>query len=373
METALDGEVAVEEVPELDAGGAVGALDAAVPLRPSRRQDAEGDAEVPAGVLEAGQRKRAALKAVAREKARATMNRLTGQMARNSLMELPSRETAVWSIWTSWPGSPPVTSHSLRLPRSGATSPRHRLAQCHIYLNQNSGRMLTPSPGSGIEIEPCARHTTFERLLKYTYRRRYLSGLGQRPAHFRAVAAMAEQVPAFRVKRPAHPLQINALADEIERSLCEHGADEILPGSAGSGGGLAPDHQSDHDSQWQAIVSAASKSITYGTAPALPRVEKPALVRCLGAVDVEALRARVMAQAAAPYGCAEPVYPKAMLARLAAGHRIDRHMDGEGSHPLTHRIQVPLQTNPRATLTAALPQAAKPAPTPRRPVDAAAS
>ena len=152
-----------------------------------------------------------------------------------------------------------------------------------------------------------------------------------------------------------------------------------------------------------------SGSSASGTAPALPRVEKPALVRCLGPVDVEALRAPVgrlsekvwwqedtakendyfcfthtrhivfrfiennrtplryysnpiwtvwqrlllpvMAQAAAPCGYAEPVYPKAMLARLAAGHGIDRHVDGEGSHPLTHRIHVPLQTNPRATLT----------------------
>ena len=140
-----------------------------------------------------------------------------------------------------------------------------------------------------------------------------------------------------------------------------------------------------------------------------PRVEKPASVRRLGAVDVDALRAHaerlsekvwrqedaakendyfcfthtrhivfrfihgnrtplryysrpiwkvwqrwllpVMARAAAPYGYAEPVYPKAMLARLAAGCGIDTHVDGEGSHPLTHRIHVPLQTSPRATLT----------------------
>ena len=146
-----------------------------------------------------------------------------------------------------------------------------------------------------------------------------------------------------------------------------------------------------------------------GRGPAPPRVEKPDLVRHLGAVDVDALRASVgrlsekvwrqedaakendyfcfthtrhivfrfipgnrmplhyystpiwavwqrwllpvMAQAAAPYGYTEPVYPKAMLARLAAGHGIDRHVDGEGSHPLTHRIHVPLQTNPQATMT----------------------
>ena len=154
---------------------------------------------------------------------------------------------------------------------------------------------------------------------------------------------------------------------------------------------------------------AASGSSVFETAPALPRVEKPARVRCLGAVDIEALRTPVermsekvwqqedatkensyfcfthtrhvvfrfvegnqtplryyskpiwmawqalllpvMTQAAAPCGYAEPVYPKAMLARLSAGHGIDPHVDGEGSHPLTHRIHVPLQTNPRATLT----------------------
>ena len=141
----------------------------------------------------------------------------------------------------------------------------------------------------------------------------------------------------------------------------------------------------------------------------LPRVEKPALVRYLGTVDVETLRSNVerlsekvwrqenaakendyfcfafthhvvfrfindnrtplcfyskpiwavwqgillpvMAQTVVPYGYTKPVYPKVMLARLEAGHGIDRHVDGEGSHPLTHRIHVPLQTNPRATLT----------------------
>ena len=49
-------------------------------------------------------RKRLALKAVAREKTRETMKRLSGQIARNSLMVWPSREKVMWSIWTSWPG-----------------------------------------------------------------------------------------------------------------------------------------------------------------------------------------------------------------------------------------------------------------------------
>ena len=61
----------------------------------------------------------------------------------------------------------------------------------------------------------------------------------------------------------------------------------------------------------------------------------------------------VMAQAAAPYGYARPVYPKAMLARLAAGRGIDLHEDRGGMNPLVHKIHVPLETNPRATLTVA--------------------
>lgn len=59
----------------------------------------------------------------------------------------------------------------------------------------------------------------------------------------------------------------------------------------------------------------------------------------------------VMAQASAAYGLAEPVYPKAMLARLAAGHCIDRHVDGAGSNLQTHKIHVPLRTHADAVLT----------------------
>ena len=61
----------------------------------------------------------------------------------------------------------------------------------------------------------------------------------------------------------------------------------------------------------------------------------------------------IMAQAAAPYGYAEPVYPKVMLARLAAGRGIALHTDGGDLDPCTHKIHVPLETNPQATLTVA--------------------
>ena len=145
-----------------------------------------------------------------------------------------------------------------------------------------------------------------------------------------------------------------------------------------------------------------------GFPEALPAVDKPTTVRCLGPLDTEVLTAQVarlsdaawrredglkensfgclrhtrhivfrfikanrdprrfysrpawlvwkpwlqplMASAATTYGFREPVFPKAMLARLAAGQRIDLHRDGRKSHPLVHKIHVPLQTDPRAML-----------------------
>ena len=42
-----------------------------------------------------------------------------------------------------------------------------------------------------------------------------------------------------------------------------------------------------------------------------------------------------------------------MLARFAAGRGIDLHTDDGGMNLLTHKIHVPLQTSPRATLTVA--------------------
>lgn len=49
-----------------------------------------------------------------------------------------------------------------------------------------------------------------------------------------------------------------------------------------------------------------------------------------------------------PYGHKACAFPKVMLARLAAGAVIDRHTDGAGSNLVTHKMHVPLQTNPDA-------------------------
>jgi hypothetical protein len=49
-----------------------------------------------------------------------------------------------------------------------------------------------------------------------------------------------------------------------------------------------------------------------------------------------------------PYGYKEVEYSKVMLARLRAGSTIDPHVDGRGSNLVSHKIHVPLVTNPDA-------------------------
>ena len=60
----------------------------------------------------------------------------------------------------------------------------------------------------------------------------------------------------------------------------------------------------------------------------------------------------IMTQAIRYYSFVAPEFPKVMLAKLEAGHAIDPHRDGAGSNLLTHKIHVPLQTNPGATFGA---------------------
>ncbi|URW76592.1 aspartyl/asparaginyl beta-hydroxylase domain-containing protein [Sphingomonas donggukensis] len=60
----------------------------------------------------------------------------------------------------------------------------------------------------------------------------------------------------------------------------------------------------------------------------------------------------VMEQAIRPYGFTAPEYAKAMFARLGAGSHINRHRDGLGTNLRTHKIHVPLVTNPLAMLEA---------------------
>lgn len=53
----------------------------------------------------------------------------------------------------------------------------------------------------------------------------------------------------------------------------------------------------------------------------------------------------ILDQAAHPYGYTQPVYPKVMLAKLAAGHFIDQHVDKGEMNRYTHKIHIPIMTN----------------------------
>ena len=59
----------------------------------------------------------------------------------------------------------------------------------------------------------------------------------------------------------------------------------------------------------------------------------------------------LMDEIAEVYGYEQAAFPKAMFARLAAGQVIDRHVDGAGSNLVTHKIHVPLVTNPQAVFS----------------------
>ena len=81
--------------------------------------------------------------------------------------------------------------------------------------------LLTGSHGNGIEIVPVSPTVAFEALGRHTWRKRLLSGPGRRQAHFRVVAAMAQQAPVARVVRPERSFRLDALADRIEAHVEE--------------------------------------------------------------------------------------------------------------------------------------------------------
>lgn len=59
----------------------------------------------------------------------------------------------------------------------------------------------------------------------------------------------------------------------------------------------------------------------------------------------------LMLEATASYQFQAPVFPKVMLARLAAGYGIDRHVDNAKRNLYTHKIHVPLQTSDKVRFT----------------------
>ena len=72
---------------------------------------------------------------------------------------------------------------------------------------------------SDFEIESLTAAAAFEALIRYTHRKKFISGREPRLAHFRIAVALARRAPLVRLMRPAYPFRLDALADEIERRL----------------------------------------------------------------------------------------------------------------------------------------------------------
>ena len=81
--------------------------------------------------------------------------------------------------------------------------------------------ILRSHNGDDITLEPVTGQSCVGFLVRNTYRRNYLDGLGGKEQHFRACVALARQARVVKVERPSHGFQITRLADRIEADLHE--------------------------------------------------------------------------------------------------------------------------------------------------------
>ena len=94
---------------------------------------------------------------------------------------------------------------------------------CAVPLPVCAAFVLEANDHPDIGIEPASPGSAFRLLWKNTHRRRVMSAMGQRLAHFRAVTATARRVPVARMTRPRYPFLLDALADHVEAHLREAG------------------------------------------------------------------------------------------------------------------------------------------------------
>ena len=81
-----------------------------------------------------------------------------------------------------------------------------------VYVLQAHG-------GTTVEIKPLTFDQAVNALLRQTFRKRLLHGLGMEAEYIRTVERMAAQVPVFHVNRPARLLQLDALAERVMAHL----------------------------------------------------------------------------------------------------------------------------------------------------------
>ena len=70
-----------------------------------------------------------------------------------------------------------------------------------------------------LDIRPASWTRAYGALLRHTFQKPFLFGLGRQETHFRTIREMAGQAPVFHVRRPASPFRLHALAERITAHL----------------------------------------------------------------------------------------------------------------------------------------------------------
>ena len=119
----------------------------------------------------------------------------------------------------AWPGRmpgrmrPALEKYLVPVDDRFRSAPLPVCAVCRLISNTGDG--------DDVEVETVPAASAFRWLLRAIYRSMFLQGLGQHPACFRTVTALAKRVPTMCVAKHPWPLRPDALADRIEEYLRE--------------------------------------------------------------------------------------------------------------------------------------------------------
>ena len=98
-------------------------------------------------------------------------------------------------------------------------SDKHLLPAVRLCTGPTAVRavyVLEPHHRADVEIRQMSWTRAHDALLRHTFRKPFLFGLGRQEAHFRTIREMVAQTPVFHVRRPASSSRLPALAERIE-------------------------------------------------------------------------------------------------------------------------------------------------------------
>lgn len=94
--------------------------------------------------------------------------------------------------------------------------------------------VLTARDQAETATEQLSAGDAFGSLRNHTYRRRVLYGSGQQLAHFRAISAIARELPVHRLWRPERPFLLHGLAAHVDADLRQPASRPVVPPTAGA-------------------------------------------------------------------------------------------------------------------------------------------